>query len=181
MLQRGVLGGALFIFFSVAVANFQSAIPVPHVQIPGASVRRVPAHPQQPPCYEVAGVSKAAVQERQNVARAANARVEAVCANASLTPQQRAQEIRQIREQQRAEMNAIVTPQQQEAINACNKARHPNPVANAPHPGPARGPCGELLPPAGVPTQHPQPVPGPQPGGTPQPATQPQSSSDPHE
>ena len=181
MLQRGVIGGALLVFCSVIYAYSQSAIPVPHVQIPGAPVRRVPAQPQQPPCYEVAGVSKAAIQERQNVVRSANARVEAVCANASLTSQQRAQEIRLIRQEQRAQMNAIITPQQQEAINACNKARHPNPVASVPHPGPARGPCGELLPPVGGPVQHPQPVPGTQPGGTPQPTTQPQSSSDPHE
>ena len=180
MLQRGVVGGALFVFFNVVVAYSQSPIPVPHVQIPGAPVRRVPA-PQQPPCYEVAGVSKAAIEERQNVVRSANARVQAVCANASLTPQQRVQEIRQIRQQQRVQMNAIITPQQQEAINACSKARHPNPVASTPHPGPARGPCGELLPAAGGPTQHPQPAPGPPSGGTRQATTEPESSSDPHE
>lgn len=181
MLQRGVIGGVLFVFFNVAVAYSQPPIPVPHVQIPGTPVHRAPTQPQQPPCYQVAGVSKAAIEERQNVVRSANARVEAVCANASLTPQQRAQEIRQIREQQRAQANAIITPQQQEAINACNKARHPNPVASAPHPGPAHGPCGELLPAAGVPTQHPQPVPSPPSGGTSQPTTEPQSSSDPHD
>jgi hypothetical protein len=165
------MGGALFVVFNVVVAYPQSAIPVPQVQIPRTPVRKASTQPPQPPCYEVAGVSKAAIEERQNVVRGANAQVEAVCANASLTPQQRAQEIRQIRQQQRAQMNAIITPQQQEAINACNKARHPNPVAGAPHPGPARGPCGELLPPAGSPTQHPQPTPGPPSGGTPQPTT----------
>ena len=173
MVQRGVIGGVLFVVFNVVVAYPQSAVPVPHVQIPGAPVRKAPAQPQQPPCYEVAGVSKAAIEERQNVVRSANAQVEVVCANISLTPQQRAQEIRQIRQQQRAQMNAIITPQQQEAINACNKARHPNPVASAPHSGPARGPCGELLPPVGSPTQHPQPTPGPPSGGTSQPTTGP--------
>ena len=96
MVPRGVIGGVLFVVFNVVVAYPQSAVPVPHVQIPGTPAHRAPAQPQQPPCYEVAGVSKAAIEERQNVARSANAQVEAVCANASLTPQQRAQEIRQI-------------------------------------------------------------------------------------
>ena len=179
MLLRKALGSTLLIFSAMAIYA-QSAVPVPHVPVPGLPGHHAPTQPQQPPCYQVAGVSKAAIQERQNVARSANAQVEAVCANASLTPQQRAQQIRQIRQRQRAEMDAIVTPQQQEAINACNKARHPVTVANAPHPGPAHGPCGDLLG-AGSPMPHPQPVPGTKPGGTPQPTPEPQSSTNPQD
>src|SRR6516165_5697914 len=179
MLPRSAMASVLFVLCTSVAVCSQYNTPVPHVPVPGVPVHHPPTQPQQPPCYEVAGVSKTALQERQNVVRSANAQVEAVCANASLTPQQRAQEIRQIRQRQRAEMNTIVTPQQQEAINACNKARHPVTVANAPHPGPARGPCGELLGAVGAPMPHPQPVPGPKPGGSPQPTTEPQTPNEP--
>src|SRR6516164_1021503 len=181
-MSRWATGFTVSVFLSATLRLCaQVSLPLPHsAQLPGKTVHPSPT-PKQIPCYEVAGVSKAALDERRIVTQNANAQVEAVCANASLTPQQRAQEIRQIRQRQRAEMNTIVTPQQQEAINACNKARHPVTVANAPHPGPARGPCGELLGAVGAPMPHPQPVPGPKPGGSPQPTTEPQTPNEPQE
>jgi hypothetical protein len=124
--------------------------PLPHLsqlpsRVPGVSTAGT-VHPQQVPCWQEAGVSKAAIEERNAAAKAANARVAAVCANPALTPQERSQEIREIRQQERAQLETIITPGQQQAIQACNKARQPVAVAAAPHPSVRRGPCGELLP-----------------------------------
>ena len=167
MSQHGDKASAFFVLIVAVAAYCQTPVPIPHTQLPGVPGRHVPNQPRQQPCYEVAGVSKAAIDRRASVTRSANVQVEAVCANAALTPQQRALEIRQIRQQERAEINTIITPQQQEAMRACNQARHPINPSIVPHSGPARGPCGELLGNVGIPTPHPQPVPGTQPGGTP--------------
>ena len=168
----------LVLFLVLLSLQLFAQSPIPPVtklpsRIPGASTAGA-IHPRQEPCWQVAGVSKAAIEERTAAVKAANARVEAVCANPALTPQERAQEIREIRLQQRAQINAIITPQQQEAIQACNKARQPVSVAAVPHPGGGvhRGPCGEILPTPAAPAPHPQPVPG-TPSTTAQPASNP--------
>jgi hypothetical protein len=124
--------------------------PLPHLaQLPsrihGVSTTGA-VHPQQVPCWQEAGVSKAGIDERNAAVKAANARVAAVCANAALTSRERSQQIREIRQQQRAQIDTIITPEQQQAIQACNKARQPVSVAAAPHPDVRRGPCGEVLP-----------------------------------
>jgi hypothetical protein len=179
MSQRVAKASAFFVFITAVTAYCQIPTPIPHTQLPGVPGRRISTQPRQQPCYGVAGVSKAAVDRRAAVARSANAQVEAICANAALTPPQRSLEIRQIRQQERAEINTIITPQQQEAIRVCNQERRPVNTASVPHSGPARGPCGELLGNVGTPTPHPQPLPGTPPGGTPPPTGGSQSPSQP--
>jgi len=98
---------------------------------------------RQEPCWEVAGVSKAAIQQRRAITQQARQEVEAVCANPSLTAQQKRQEIQQIHQRERQEVDAIITPAQQEAIRSCQQAR------NAGHggghaAGGGGGPCGEM-------------------------------------
>lgn len=115
-----------------------------------AQIRRPLAQvrPRQEPCWQVAGISKAAIQERQALARETRAQVEAVCADTSLTAQQRRERIREIRQQARGKSEGLITPQQREALQACQKER--SPAAGRPHP-PAvphpsgTGPCGESL------------------------------------
>jgi len=171
-MSRWATGFTVSVFLSATLRLCaQVSLPLPHsAQLPGKTVHPSPT-PKQIPCYEVAGVSKAALDERRIVTQNANAQVEAVCANVALTPQQRAEEIRQIRQQQRTQLNSIITPQQQEAIKECNQARNPSRGAAASHhpaPGPARGPCGELL--GAVATPNPHPVSA---SGTPQAGTVP--------
>ena len=176
MSGRAVKLNASFVFCAALALYAQVTLRPPHSgQIPSTVTPKTTTTPQQVPCYEVAGVSKATIERRRSVTQAANAQVEAVCANASLTPQQRAQEISRIRKQQSIEINSIITPQQQEAIKECNQARHPSTGVAVPHPGGAvrRGPCGEVLGGVGTGIPHPGPAPGTPTGGTSQPSTPP--------
>ena len=125
------------------------ALPV-HIPdpVPGRPVTT--AHPQQPhepPCWQVAGISKSAMDERQAIQQRTHSEVEAVCADPSLTQQQRQQKIREIHEQAKQELDALVSPQQMEALKSCQQAR--NHGASHPAPGHAsasagHGPCGEM-------------------------------------
>ena len=176
MSGRAVKVRVSFVFCAALMLHAQVTLRPPHSgQIP-STITSKPTTTQRPvPCYEVARVSKADIERRRSVTQAANAQVEAVCANASLTPQQRAQEISQIRKQESTEINSIITPQQQEAIKECNQARHPSTGVAAPHAsgGIRRGPCGEVLGGVGTGIPHPGPAPGTPTGGTSQPTTPP--------
>ena len=112
---------------------------------PGPVARTPQTH--QPPCWQEAGISKPAMEQRQAIQRKTKAEVEAVCAETSLTPQQRQQKIRQIHEQAKQEMDALVSPQQLEAMKSCQMSRNHgggHPVAGHPVAGAGHGPCGEL-------------------------------------
>lgn len=123
----------------------------------GAQVVRAPAptlhpggiarqqQPRQPPCWQVAGISKSAMEQRRAIQERTRSEVEAVCSNPSLSQQERQQKIRQIHEQAKQELDALVTPQQMEQLKSCQMSRNHGGHPNAPHPSAgAHGPCGEL-------------------------------------
>jgi hypothetical protein len=85
------------------------------------------------------------MQQRQALARQARQEIESVCANGSLTMQQKRERIREIRERERQQAEALVTPQQQEALRACQQERGGGHGGGG-HLGGGRGagPCGEL-------------------------------------
>jgi len=120
----------------------------PVQRLPGTNVPPGPGarRGRVEPCWQVAGISRSAMQERRLVAERAREQVEAVCANASLSAAQKREEIRQIHERERQQMEALITPAQQEALRACQESRGHGGV---PHPGHAHvaGPCGELTAP----------------------------------
>jgi Spy/CpxP family protein refolding chaperone len=97
---------------------------------------------RQEPCWEVAGVSKSAWQQRRAVAQQARQEVEAVCANSSLSIPQKRQQIEQIHQRERQEIDAIITPAQQEAMRSCQEQRNGGHAGG--HAGGGHGgPCGE--------------------------------------
>src|SRR5215471_11412429 len=104
--------------FSIS-ALAQTVTPLPKVRgiHPDSAPGTVPSatHPKKEPCWEVAGVSKAAMEQRHALAQQARQEVEAVCANSSLTLQQKREQIRVIHEREKQQANALVTPQQEEA------------------------------------------------------------------
>src|SRR5215469_5666431 len=137
-----------FLLFSAPALNAQV------VRRPLA--QRVPQERvHQEPCWKLVGVSKAAIDERQAIARETRFQVEAVCVDSSLTPEQKRQRIREIRQQAKQRSESLISPQQQEELQACQKERaasHPaSPGVH--HAGGATGPCGELLTPAKPHTQ----------------------------
>jgi TolA-binding protein len=100
-------------------------------------------HPRLEPCWEVAGVSKSAIQQRRVITQQSRQEVEAVCANSSLSIQQKRQQIQQIRQRERQEIEALITPAQQEAIRSCQEGR--NGGHGGGHVGGGHGgPCGEM-------------------------------------
>jgi len=111
-------------------------------------VRPVPnrapaARPKVEPCWQVAGISKAAMDQRNTIARETRQQIEAVCANDSLSPQQKQQEIKQIHQREKQQIEGLITPEQQSAMRACQQERNPNPAPHVTHGG---GPCGEVPP-----------------------------------
>ena len=126
----------------------QTVTPLPPIRggHPGSTGNNPSAtHPRREPCWEVAGVSKAAMEQRHALARQAKQEVESVCANSSMTLQQKREEIRLIHEREKQQANALVTPQQQEAIKACQESRgHGGGHGGFGGGGHGMGPCGEM-------------------------------------
>jgi hypothetical protein len=136
---------ALFLFLISALPGF------------GQVRRPVPlARPRQEPCWQVAGISRAAMQERQAIARETRAEVQSVCTDSSLNPQQKRTKIREIRQAAKQKQEALVTPQQLEALQSCQRQRALNrPPSGGMH-APGIGPCGEVFTPSAKPP-HPSP------------------------
>ena len=102
-------------------------------------------HPRLEPCWEVAGVSKSAIQQRRMITQQARQQVEAVCANRSLSIQQKRQQIQQIRQRERKEIEGVITPAQQEAMRSCQEGRNGAHHGGGGHLGGGHGgPCGEM-------------------------------------
>jgi hypothetical protein len=99
---------------------------------------------RQPPCWQQAGISKDVLQQRHNLEQAARSQIASVCADTSLSPQQKREKIREIHQQTQQQVQALMTPQQQEALKSCQAARNGE-HGGAPHPhaGGGMGPCGE--------------------------------------
>ncbi|HKV78517.1 MAG TPA: hypothetical protein VJP02_10275 [Candidatus Sulfotelmatobacter sp.] len=140
-------------------------LPVRVQQFPPAPPGRVarPPHPHQQPCWEAAGISKSAMEQRRAIQQRARSEVDAVCADSSLSPQQRQQKIRQIHQSAKQQLDALVSPQQMEALKSCQISRShggAHPGGRHPTVGGGHGPCGEL------PSRS---APKPAPGGKPEP------------
>jgi hypothetical protein len=112
------------------------------------ALAQAPARPLRPePCWQVAGVTKSALQERRVIAQHARHEITAVCANSSLSPGQKRHEIQQIHQRERQQIEAVITPAQQEAMRSCQQQRNPahsggGHVAG----GHGSGPCGQTPP-----------------------------------
>jgi hypothetical protein len=124
-----------------------------HAQVAGKPVQPSRVQVRQEPCWQQVGVAQSAIEQRDAIARERRSQVEAACADTSLTPQQKQQKIREIRQQAKERIDGVITPQQQQDIQACQKERAAShPTAPAVHHA-AAGPCGELTSPA---APHPQ-------------------------
>jgi len=111
--------------------------------------------PQPEPCWKVAGISPEVIARRRGIEQETQARVRQVCADPSLSDQQKRQEIRRLRQAASQESLSLTTPEQRAAVKQCNEERaaqhaHPHPVAHLPRPvipNPRphpTGPCGNM-------------------------------------
>lgn len=98
-----------------------------------------PARRGGTPCWQQAGIEKSVMEQRWSIERDTRSQIEAVCSNSSLTPQQKHQQTRDLRQQARQKMEGLVTPEQEKALTACQEQR------GFSHPGGAgmQGGCGE--------------------------------------
>jgi hypothetical protein len=110
------------------------------------------ARTRREPCSEVAGISQSALQQRRSLEESAKSQIASVCADSALTAKQKAEEIKAIRERTKQEVQALITPQQEEALQSCRKSRGHE---EEPHPHHGTGPCGELPEASGPPTKQP--------------------------
>ena len=94
------------------------------------------------PCWQQAGVSRSAIEQRHQIAAQMHQQIESVCHNSSLTAQQRHQQIQQIREQAQSRMNGLVSPGQMQSIRSCRAQR--GIAGGGGFHGSGMGPCGEM-------------------------------------
>lgn len=142
---RNVLPIALALMCPLVLAQtapvrIQQPVPV-H---PGTVARGT--HPHQEPCWQVAGISKSAMDQRRAIQLRTRSEVQAVCAESSLTHQQRQQKIKQIHEQSKRELEALASPAQMQEMKSCQMSRNHGGGHGGAHPGlgGGHGPCGEL-------------------------------------
>jgi hypothetical protein len=94
------------------------------------------------PCWQQAGIDKSVMEQRWALERDTRSQVEAVCSNSSLTPQQKHQQAREIRQQAKQKMEGLVTADQEKSLTACQQERGMNHNGNGAA-GREGGGCGE--------------------------------------
>jgi len=97
----------------------------------------------QEPCWRQAGISQSVMEQHHAIERDTHSQIEAVCENSSLTPRQKQEQVKEIREQARQKIDGLITPEQQETLHSCQQARAAN---RPPNEGYHRqgGPCGNF-------------------------------------
>lgn len=136
----------------------RTVIGTPPVRVPGTSVGTgLPGSTgsrtstggtnRREPCWQVAGVPKSAMDERHTIAMQTRSEVQAVCANAALSAAQKQERIREIHQQERQQLDGLISPAQREAMHACQQERggggHGGGGGNMGG-GHSTGPCGVL-------------------------------------
>jgi Spy/CpxP family protein refolding chaperone len=107
----------------------------------GAPPYSQPNRVRQEPCWRQAGISSAVFEQRQAIERDAHSQVSSVCADTSLTPQQKLARVREIREQAQQKTGELITPDQEKALTACRQQRNANHAGGGMHEG--GNPCGQ--------------------------------------
>lgn len=74
-------------------------------------------------CWQQAGVQKSSIEELWSIQRETHSQIESVCSNSSLTPQQKHQQVQEIREQAHQKIAGLITPEQEKTLVACRQAR----------------------------------------------------------
>ena len=102
---------------------------------------------QQEPCWQKAGIPKEVIDQRQAVELDTRSQVQAVCTDSSLSDPQKKQKIHEILEESKQKIAGLMSDEQRQELQSCQKERaanHPAP-AGTQHAG--SGPCGNLASP----------------------------------
>jgi len=113
---------------------------------------------REQPCWQQVGIPRSAIERRRQIEQNTRSQVHAVCNDSSLSPQEKREKIRQLREQAHQEVEAVISPQQQQELKACQEERAAargeggrGHSGGGMHRGGGSGPCGEM--PSGKDTQ----------------------------
>jgi hypothetical protein len=74
-----------------------------------------------PPCLQKAGIERSVMEQLRSIQSDSRSQISSVCGNSSLTPQQKQEQVQQIRQQSKQKIDSLITPQQQEALHACQQ------------------------------------------------------------
>ena len=152
MTKKSATSLAVIVVLNLSPATLlaQAAPPAKVHNKPTAPVARMQAAHVKP-CWEVAGISKSAIAERRRIEQETRSQVQSVCNDSSLNEQQKREKIREIRQQSHQQIDALISPQQQEALKACQKERAAARGGSAGHGAGGihrgEGPCGEMTAP----------------------------------
>lgn len=124
---------AVVISFS-AVALWAQSAP------PSGNAPSTPPPGRQEPCWKQAGITRSVMEQHQQIEHDAHSQIASVCEDSSLNPQQKREQMKQIRQQAEEKTNALIPPEQLTALHACQQQRHQGMGAH--HAG--AGPCGNL-------------------------------------
>jgi hypothetical protein len=113
----------------------------------------------QQPCWQQAGIDKSVMEQRRSIEADTHSQIESVCSNSSLTPKEKMQQVREIRQQSQQRMSGLMTGEQQSALTSCQQSR------GRVHSGMGPVGCGAMPPPGGG---------QPAPSGSNEPPAQPQ-------
>ncbi len=127
-------------FFIPLMVAFLCATSLAQVPVRGGGPG--PRRNRPEPCWQVAGVSRSAMQQARSIRQQARQEVEAVCANSSLPPQQKRQQIQEIRQKERQQLESVISPAQEQSMQACRKERGLG--GHVGRGGHGTGPCGEM-------------------------------------
>lgn len=101
-----------------------------HDQAPPPADQSPDAAPQGPAaagerCWQQAGISGEAMKSRRSITENAKSRMQQVEQDTSLTPQQQRQQIREIRRNAKQQLEKVLTPEQRQDLQQCQRARKP--------------------------------------------------------
>lgn len=133
---------AALVFASALKAQNESPAPQPQTSAPSQT--------RQEPCWQEAGISAQVFRQHEAIERSKHSQVQSVCADTSLTQQQKVEKIAGIREAAQQKNDALITPEQQKSVAACRQQRMgPNRERAYPCTGP-HGSRQNATPPSGA-------------------------------
>jgi Spy/CpxP family protein refolding chaperone len=135
----------LFLTIPVCPLLAQMVTQSPAGSAPPNSITTRAGRARREPCWQIAGISQSAMQQRKSLEGNARAQVQSVCNDSSLTPQQKREKIRQIHQQTQQQVEGVITPQQRQALQACwqQRGEGAHGGGRGMHPK-GEGPCGEM-------------------------------------
>ncbi|HEY7097118.1 MAG TPA: hypothetical protein VH437_10365 [Terriglobales bacterium] len=110
---------------------------------PSSSPAPIAKPAQQQPCWQQAGLTQDVQQQREQIEQNSKAEVQSVCNDSSLNAQQRQVKIRQVHRQAQQQSQALITPEQQQALASCHAQRSAGGTIHAP--GASQDPCANFV------------------------------------